>query len=90
MLKIKGYIKTRSRCDLVGEIRDKETASVALRASMTGHLVLSTLHTNTLGTINRLKDLGIDPYLIGSSLNCVIAQRLLKKLCDNCKDNQLV
>ena len=75
---------------LVGEIRDKETASVALRASMTGHLVLSTLHTNTsLGAINRLKDLGIDPYLIGSSLNCVIAQRLLKKLCDNCKDTSI-
>ena len=75
---------------MVGEIRDKETASVALRASMTGHLVLSTLHTNTtIGAINRLKDLGIDTYLISSSLNCVIAQRLLRKYCINCKDNSL-
>ena len=66
---------------MVGEIRDKETASVAIRASMTGHLVLSTLHTNTtIGAINRLKDLGIDPYLISSSLNCVVAQRLLKNI----------
>lgn len=75
---------------MVGEIRDKETASVALRASMTGHLVLSTLHTNTtIGAINRLKDLGIDTYLISSSLNCVIAQRLLRKYCINCKDNSI-
>ena len=75
---------------MVGEIRDKETASVAIRASMTGHLVLSTLHTNTtIGAINRLKDLGIDPYLISSSLNCVVAQRLLKKYCNDCKENSL-
>ena len=72
---------------MVGEIRDKETASVALRASMTGHLVLSTLHTNTsLGAIGRLRDLGIDPYLISSSLNSVIAQRLLRKYCNYCKE----
>ena len=71
---------------MVGEIRDKETASVALRASMTGHLVLSTLHTNTtLGAISRLKDLGVEPYIISSSLNCVIAQRLLRKYCIHCK-----
>ena len=57
---------------------------------MTGHLVLSTLHTNTtIGAINRLKDLGIDTYLISSSLNCVIAQRLLRKYCINCKDNSI-
>ena len=75
---------------MIGEIRDKETASVALRASMTGHLVLSTLHTNTsLGAIGRLKDLGIDPYLISSSLNSVIAQRLLRKYCINCKDSSI-
>ena len=75
---------------MVGEIRDKETASVALRASMTGHLVLSTLHTNsTLGAISRLKDLGVDPYIISSSLNCVIAQRLLRKYCQNCKEISL-
>ena len=75
---------------MIGEIRDKETASVALRASMTGHLVLSTLHTNTsLGAIGRLKDLGIDPYLISSSLNSVIAQRLLRKYCIDCKDTSI-
>ena len=75
---------------MVGEIRDKETASVALRASMTGHLVLSTLHTNsTLGAISRLKDLGVDPYIISSSLNCVIAQRLLRKYCIHCKQSSI-
>ena len=75
---------------MVGEIRDTETASVALRASMTGHLVLSTLHTNTAsGAINRLRDLGVDPYIISSSLNCVLAQRLLRKYCLNCKENSL-
>ena len=76
---------------MVGEIRDAETASVALRASMTGHLVLSTLHTNTAsGAIGRLRDLGVDPYLISSSLNCVLAQRLLRKYCLSCREKSLI
>lgn len=71
---------------MVGEIRDEETADVALKAAMTGHLVFSTLHTNTAaGSIGRLKDIGIEPFLIGSTMNAVIAQRLVRKLCSHCK-----
>jgi type IV pilus assembly protein PilB len=71
---------------LVGEIRDEETAELAVRASITGHLVLSTLHTNdAVGTIPRLGDLNIPAYLIGSGLLAVIAQRLVRKLCTHCK-----
>lgn len=72
---------------LVGEVRDQETAELAVRASMTGHLVLSTLHTNdAIGAIPRLVDMGIEPYLIASSLSVVIAQRLLRRLCHECKE----
>ncbi len=71
---------------LVGEIRDEETAILGVRAALTGHLVLSTLHTNTaLGAIARLKDLGISTYLLSTSLVGVLAQRLVRKLCDHCK-----
>ena len=71
---------------LLGEIRDKETAQTAMQAAMTGHLVLSTVHAkDTIGTIFRLLDLGVEPYLLGSSLNLVLAQRLVRLLCDNCK-----
>lgn len=71
---------------MVGEIRDSETAEIAVRAAITGHLVLSTLHTNdTASTIARLIDMGIEPYMISSSVVGIISQRLVKKLCDNCK-----
>jgi type II secretory ATPase GspE/PulE/Tfp pilus assembly ATPase PilB-like protein len=71
---------------MVGEIRDEETADVALKAAMTGHLVFSTLHTNTaVGTISRLVDIGCEPYLIGSTMNAVIAQRLVRRLCPHCR-----
>jgi type II secretory ATPase GspE/PulE/Tfp pilus assembly ATPase PilB-like protein len=71
---------------LVGEIRDKETAAAAITASTTGHLVLSTLHTNTAGgVIPRLKDLGIQPFLIADSLIGVVSQRLVRKICANCR-----
>lgn len=71
---------------MVGEIRDSETADLAVHAALTGHLVLSTLHTNNaLGAIPRLIDLGIQPFLISPSLSLVIAQRLVRKLCPNCK-----
>jgi type IV pilus assembly protein PilB len=71
---------------LVGEIRDLETAEIAVNASQTGHLVLSTLHTNgTVSTITRLLELGVDPYLASTSLNLIIAQRLLRVLCESCK-----
>ena len=68
---------------MVGEIRDKETASLAINAALTGHLVLSTLHTNSAaGTIPRLIDMGIEPFLLSSTLNLILAQRLVRKLCD--------
>ena len=70
---------------MIGEIRDLETAEIACRASLTGHLVLSTLHTqDTLGTLVRLSDMGIPPYLVAASLNGVIAQRLVQKVCEDC------
>jgi general secretion pathway protein E len=71
---------------MVGEIRDLETAEIAVQASLTGHLVLSTLHTNTaIGSITRLQDMGIEPFLLSSSLIAVMAQRLVRLLCDDCK-----
>ncbi|MBU2706994.1 type II secretion system ATPase GspE [Zooshikella marina] len=71
---------------MVGEIRDMETAQIAVQASLTGHLVLSTLHTNTaIGAITRLKDMGIEPFLLASSLIGMVAQRLVRVLCDDCK-----
>ena len=71
---------------MVGEIRDLETAKISIHASMTGHLVLSTLHTNDApSTVARLVDMGIEPFLIASSLEGVIAQRLVRKVCKNCK-----
>ncbi len=76
---------------LVGEIRDPETAQIAVQAALTGHLILATLHTNdALGAIDRLKDLGISPFLIGSTLRMTQAQRLVRKLCNHCgKNNRL-
>ncbi|GAA2514295.1 GspE/PulE family protein [Pilimelia columellifera] len=71
---------------LIGEIRDKDTAQIAVEAALTGHLVLSTLHTNDApGAITRLTEMGIEPFLVGSSIDCVLAQRLARKLCDWCK-----
>ncbi len=71
---------------MVGEIRDLETADIAVQASLTGHLVLSTLHTNTaVGAVTRLRDMGVQPFLLSSSLVGVIAQRLVRTLCDTCK-----
>jgi type IV pilus assembly protein PilB len=71
---------------LVGEIRDTETADIAVKAALTGHLVLSTLHTNDAATtITRLVDMGIDPFMVASSLLCIGAQRLARKLCTHCR-----
>ncbi len=75
----------------VGEIRDNETASIAVNAALTGHLVLSTLHTNNAATaIPRLIDMGVEPFLVASTVNVVIAQRLVRKICDNCKTSYTV
>ncbi|MBD8661148.1 Flp pilus assembly complex ATPase component TadA [Frigoribacterium sp. CFBP 8754] len=71
---------------LLGEIRDHETAQIAIEASLTGHLVLSTLHTNDApSAITRLTEMGIEPFLVGSAIDCVVAQRLARRLCDRCK-----
>jgi general secretion pathway protein E len=71
---------------MVGEIRDLETAEIAVQASLTGHLVLSTLHTNTaVGAVTRLRDMGVEPFLLSSSLIGVLAQRLVRLLCHDCK-----
>ena len=71
---------------LVGETRDTETAQIAIQASLTGHLVFTTLHTNdSTGAVTRLMDMGIEPFLISASLECVLAQRLIRKICANCR-----
>ncbi|MEM9385906.1 MAG: GspE/PulE family protein [Pseudomonadota bacterium] len=73
---------------MVGEIRDGETANIAIKASLTGHLVLSTLHTNSaLGSIMRLRDMGTESYLVAATLACAVAQRLVRRLCERCKES---
>lgn len=73
---------------MVGEIRDSETAEIAIHSAMTGHLVLSTLHTNdAVGTLPRLLDMGIAPFLVASTTNLIVAQRLVRKICQNCKES---
>jgi type IV pilus assembly protein PilB len=75
---------------MVGEIRDKETASLAINAALTGHLVLSTLHTNSAaGAIPRLLEMGVEPFLLSSTLNLILAQRLVRKLCEDRKKYKL-
>ncbi len=76
---------------MIGEIRDEETAAIAVRAALTGHLVFSTLHTNSAAaTISRLADMGIEPFLISSSLLGILAQRLVRVLCDECKEEDTI
>jgi general secretion pathway protein E len=71
---------------MVGEVRDYETAEIAIRSALTGHLVFSTLHTNdAAGAVTRLLDMGIEPFLVSSSLECLIAQRLVRLICPKCK-----
>jgi type IV pilus assembly protein PilB len=71
---------------MVGEIRDRETAQIAVEAALTGHLVLSTLHTNDAPTaIARLIEMGVEPFLVASAVSCVVAQRLARRLCEHCK-----
>jgi type IV pilus assembly protein PilB len=83
---LRAFLRQDPNIVMVGEIRDLETASIAVKAALTGHLVLSTLHTNDApSTINRLIDMGIEPFLVTSSVNLILAQRLLRKLCTKCK-----
>ncbi|MBI3291355.1 MAG: type II/IV secretion system protein [Elusimicrobia bacterium] len=89
------FLRTVLRHDpniiMVGEIRDKETAEVAIRMALTGHLVLSTLHTNdAASTVTRLLEMGIEPFLVASSLSCAIAQRLVRTICPRCKGKRCV
>src|SRR5206468_10273569 len=72
---------------LLGEIRDAETAKIGVQAALTGHLVLSTLHTNDApASITRLVNIGVEPYLISAAVNAVLAQRLIRKICQHCKE----
>ena len=71
---------------MIGEVRDRETAEIAIHAALTGHIVISTIHTNdAAGTISRLLDMGIEPYLVSSSITCIVGQRLVRKICPECR-----
>ncbi len=72
---------------MIGEVRDKETAEIAIHAALTGHLVISTLHTNdAVGTISRLLDMGVEPFLVSTAVTCIAGQRLVRRLCKNCAE----
>jgi type IV pilus assembly protein PilB len=84
---LRSFLRQDPNIILVGEIRDFETAEIAVKAALTGHLVLSTLHTNDApSTINRLMNMGIEPYLVATSVHLICAQRLVRRLCKECKD----
>ncbi len=83
---LRAFLRQDPDVIMVGEIRDEETAEIAVRAALTGHLVFSTLHTNdAVSTLTRLLDMGVEPYLIASSVRMIVAQRLLRRLCRRCK-----
>ena len=83
---LRSFLRQDPDIMLVGEIRDLETAQICIRSALTGHLVLSTLHTNDApAAVSRLMDIGIEPYMLAPSLLVIIAQRLVRKLCPNCK-----
>ena len=83
---LRSFLRQDPNIILVGEIRDLETAEIAIKASLTGHLVLSTLHTNDApGTISRLLNMGIEPFLVATSVQLICAQRLVRRICKNCK-----
>jgi type IV pilus assembly protein PilB len=85
---LKSFLRQDPDIIMVGEIRDLETGSIAVKAALTGHLVLSTLHTNDApSTVNRLQNMGIEPFLITASLNMVVAQRLVRRICEACKES---
>jgi type IV pilus assembly protein PilB len=88
---LRSFLRQDPDIIMVGEIRDFETAEIAVKAALTGHLVLSTLHTNDApSTITRLVNMGIEPFLISSSVILIVAQRLVRKLCENCKKEQKI
>jgi len=84
---LRSFLRQDPDVILVGEIRDFETAEIGIKAALTGHMVLSTLHTNDApSTVNRLLNMGIEPFLVSSSINLILAQRLARKICDKCKE----
>jgi type IV pilus assembly protein PilB len=84
---LRAFLRQDPNIILVGEIRDFETAEIAVKAALTGHLVLSTLHTNDApSTISRLMNMGIEPFLVATSVNLICAQRLVRRICSNCKE----
>ena len=83
---LRSFLRQDPDIIMVGEIRDYETAEIAFKAALTGHLVVSTLHTNDApSTINRLINMGIEPFLVTAGVNLIIAQRLVRKICEKCK-----
>jgi type IV pilus assembly protein PilB len=83
---LRSFLRQDPDIIMVGEIRDFETAEIAVKAALTGHMVLSTLHTNDApSTVNRLLNMGIEPFLVASSVNCIVAQRLARRICEECK-----
>lgn len=86
---LRSFLRQDPDVIMLGEIRDAETAQMAIRAALTGHLVLSTIHTNSAwGTVSRLLDMGVPSFLLASTINCSVAQRLVRKLCSNCKTKE--
>jgi type IV pilus assembly protein PilB len=86
---LRSFLRQDPNIVLVGEIRDFETAEIAIKAALTGHLVLSTLHTNDApSTISRLMNMGIEPFLVATSVNLIQAQRLIRRVCKDCKTEQ--
>jgi len=84
---LRSFLRQDPDIIMVGEIRDFETAEIGVKAALTGHMVLSTLHTNDApSTVNRLLNMGIEPFLVASSVNCIVAQRLARKVCEECKE----
>jgi type IV pilus assembly protein PilB len=84
---LRSFLRQDPNIILVGEIRDFETAEIAVKAALTGHLVLSTLHTNDApSTVSRLMNMGIEPFLVATSVNLICAQRLVRRICANCKE----
>lgn len=88
---LRSFLRQDPDVIMVGEIRDYETAEIAVKAALTGHLVLSTLHTNDApSTINRLLNMGVEPFLVASSVILILAQRLIRKICPNCKEEEKI
>jgi len=83
---LKAFLRQDPNIIMVGEIRDLETGGIAIKAALTGHMVLSTLHTNSAPeTVTRLLDMGLEPFNVASALNLILAQRLLRRICSNCR-----